>query len=310
MVSRSDLKAIGATDFQTFSAQVQVPPTNLDINFQLIRARYNTLESFTATYAAGLSEINIFTALQKFSAGINVDTIGSYTAGQNIDISTTASGLVRVGDATFALGRVLTTANINTLAPAGGVTDMVGANGSVAGVHGLVPQPAATDNNKFLRGDATFATVNTSSADVVGPGSATDKAIARFNTTTGKLLQNSSSTLDDSGYLTVNAYIAGTGYVNAQTGTTYTLTSSDNGREVTCSNASAITVTVTTTSIPADFTVIVTQLGAGQVSFTAGGSAVLRNALSQTKISGQYGVVRIKRVGSTNDFIISGQTGT
>lgn len=33
----------------------------------------------------------------------------------------------------------------------------VGANGTVAGTKGLVPQPGATDNTKFLRGDMTFA---------------------------------------------------------------------------------------------------------------------------------------------------------
>ena len=41
----------------------------------------------------------------------------------------------------------------------GGATigDMQGATGSVAGKHGLVPAPAATDNTKYLRGDATWA---------------------------------------------------------------------------------------------------------------------------------------------------------
>jgi hypothetical protein len=35
--------------------------------------------------------------------------------------------------------------------------------------------------------------------DVVGPASATDNAIARFDTTTGKLIQNSTTTIDDNG---------------------------------------------------------------------------------------------------------------
>jgi hypothetical protein len=39
------------------------------------------------------------------------------------------------------------------------------------------------------------------SGDVVGPSSATDNAVARFNTTTGKLIQNSAVTLDDNGNL-------------------------------------------------------------------------------------------------------------
>ncbi len=48
--------------------------------------------------------------------------------------------------------------------------------------------------------------------DVVGPASATDNAVARFDTTTGKLIQNSGCTIDDSGNMTCNSFIAsGTG---------------------------------------------------------------------------------------------------
>ena len=45
-------------------------------------------------------------------------------------------------------------------------------------------------------------TVN--AGDVVGPGSATDDALAKFNLTTGKLIQNSTATLTDAGVLTVS----------------------------------------------------------------------------------------------------------
>jgi hypothetical protein len=40
------------------------------------------------------------------------------------------------------------------------------------------------------------------SGNVVGPASATDNAIARYDTTTGKLIQNSGATIDDSGNIT------------------------------------------------------------------------------------------------------------
>lgn len=40
------------------------------------------------------------------------------------------------------------------------------------------------------------------SGDVTGPGSATDNAIARFDGTTGKAIQNSATTIDDNGALT------------------------------------------------------------------------------------------------------------
>jgi len=45
--------------------------------------------------------------------------------------------------------------------------------------------------------------------DVYGPVSATDNAIARFNTTTGKLIQNSGVTIDDSNNLVTSGYLRG-----------------------------------------------------------------------------------------------------
>ena len=49
------------------------------------------------------------------------------------------------------------------------------------------------------------------SGDVVGPSSATDNAVARYNGTTGKIIQNSAVTIDDSGNL------AGVGTLNTHT---------------------------------------------------------------------------------------------
>jgi len=54
------------------------------------------------------------------------------------------------------------------------------------------------------------------SGDVTGPGSSTDNAIARFDGTGGKTLQNSGLTIDDSGNLTIgdgtgNAYFSNRG---------------------------------------------------------------------------------------------------
>lgn len=48
------------------------------------------------------------------------------------------------------------------------------------------------------------------SGDVVGPASATDNAVARFDTTTGKLIQNSAATVSDAGVLsTAGALLTG-----------------------------------------------------------------------------------------------------
>jgi len=61
---------------------------------------------------------------------------------------------------------------------------------------------------------------------------------------------------------------------NLQTGTTYTLAASDNGKVVDLANASAITVTVPN-SLAVGFNCIIAQSGAGQVTIAAGSGATL-----------------------------------
>ncbi len=66
----------------------------------------------------------------------------------------------------------------------------------------LVAYNASTDSfqmNAPLTGAGT--------GDVVGPASATDNAFARFDLTTGKLLQNSTSTLSDAGIALFQSYV-------------------------------------------------------------------------------------------------------
>lgn len=55
--------------------------------------------------------------------------------------------------------------------------------------HGLVPK--GTGIGDFLRDDGTWAAVAGGGGDVVGPAGATDNAVARYDLTTGKLLQDS-----------------------------------------------------------------------------------------------------------------------
>ncbi|MCG3175458.1 MAG: hypothetical protein MOGMAGMI_00387 [Candidatus Omnitrophica bacterium] len=51
-----------------------------------------------------------------------------------------------------------------------------------------------------------FISASSASGDVTGPASATDDALARFDGTTGKAIQNSNATLTDAGLLTVVAF--------------------------------------------------------------------------------------------------------
>lgn len=56
--------------------------------------------------------------------------------------------------------------------------------------------------NTRLRARVNGATITVSNGDVVGPAGATDEAIARFDTATGKLIQNSVVTISDAGAFT------------------------------------------------------------------------------------------------------------
>ena len=78
---------------------------------------------------------------------------------------------------------------------------------------GTLGKLAKGNDDQFIRMNGTalgWETVMTG-GDVVGPSSATDHAIARFDTTTGKLIQDSSATIDDSGIITSAGFTTATG---------------------------------------------------------------------------------------------------
>ena len=65
----------------------------------------------------------------------------------------------------------------------------------------LAPTTTSGDYIKHDGTDNVRSAAAPGSGDVVGPGSATDNAIVRFDTTTGKLIQNSALTLNDFGQI-------------------------------------------------------------------------------------------------------------
>jgi len=93
--------------------------------------------------------------------------------------------------------------------------------------------------------------------------------------------------------------------INDQTGTTYTLLSSDNGKVVVLNNGSAVTVTVPS-GLGAGFNCSFIQKGAGQVSFSASGTTI-NNRQSHTKINAQYGVASIVAY-AADTFVLAGDT--
>jgi hypothetical protein len=95
--------------------------------------------------------------------------------------------------------------------------------------------------------------------------------------------------------------------LNAQTGTSYTTVLADDGKLITCDNGSAITLT-----IPPNGTVAygigtqlnIMQLGAGQVTITAGAGVTLRSNGSKLKTNGQYAVATCCKIASDTWVVI------
>jgi len=108
-------------------------------------------------------------------------------------------------------------------ATGGGITALTGdvtasGTGSVAATIAagavdiaMLSATGTPSGSTYLRGDNTWATVS-GSGDVVGPASATDNAVVRFDSTTGKLIQNSVVTIADT-----TGNMAGVGTLNTHT---------------------------------------------------------------------------------------------
>jgi hypothetical protein len=86
--------------------------------------------------------------------------------------------------------------------------------------------------------------------------------------------------------ITAGSYKANSSSVNAQTGSSYTLLSSDNGKIITMNNAAANTVVVPS-GLGTGFSCTVVQIGAGQVTLSASG-VTLNSYQGYTKIAGQH----------------------
>ena len=95
--------------------------------------------------------------------------------------------------------------------------------------------------------------------------------------------------------------------INAQTGTTYTTVLSDDGKLITCSNASAIALTIPPNSSVAygvGTQINIAQLGAGQVTITAGAGVTLNSAGSKLKTDAQYAVATCVKTDTNTWFVV------
>jgi hypothetical protein len=140
--------------------------------------------------AAATTSVNGYLTSTDWNTFNNKQPAGSYLTNGG------ALGTPSSGTATNLTGLPLTTGVTGLLAVANGGTGtatpsiVAGTNISVSG----------TWPNQ------TIAATGSASGDVTGPGSSTDNAVARFDSTTGKIIQNSGVVINDSGEVTVGVW--------------------------------------------------------------------------------------------------------
>ena len=96
--------------------------------------------------------------------------------------------------------------------------------------------------------------------------------------------------------------------INAQTGTTYTTVLADDGKLVTCDNASPIALTIPPASSVAygiGTQINIMQLGAGTVTITAGAGVTLNSDGSKLKTNAQYAVATCCKI-ATDTWVVVG----
>ena len=96
--------------------------------------------------------------------------------------------------------------------------------------------------------------------------------------------------------------------INAQVGVTYTTVLGDDGKLVTCDNGSAIALTIPPSSsvnYGIGTQINIMQLGAGQVTITAGVGVTLRSAGTKLKTKEQYAVATCCKI-ATDTWVVIG----
>jgi hypothetical protein len=133
---------------------------------------------------------NALAPSQTGNTGKYLTTDGTDTSWSVNPLGTVTSVAASGGTGISVSGSPITTSGTLTITNTAPDQTVAIASGTGISVTGTYPSFTVTNTSPSLGGD------------VVGPASATDNAIARFDTTTGKLLQNSVVTVSDTGAAT------------------------------------------------------------------------------------------------------------
>jgi hypothetical protein len=278
-------------------------PSTAGTNGYILTTNGSNTASWTAPSFVDLSSAQTVAGIKTFSAlstvvnnNLTVNSAG--TVGQGITLSDDGDFVdnndgfgtfrftsgIKINSNKGALG---TATNI-TLASGGNITTNGGITAS------SIKLTSGASNGYILTSSADGTASWAASASSISGG--TTNALPKYSTATAI---TSSSISDDGTTVTINNPVSfnnktiagGSAAVNAQTGLTYTLLQSDNGRVITMSNASAITLTIPA-NLTAGFNCMIVQYGAGTVTIVGSGVTVV-NRSNYTKTGGQYAIVTI-----------------
>ena len=168
--------------------------------------------------AAASGSAGTVTSVSVVSANGLAGTVATATSTPAITLSTSVTGVLKGNGTAFsaatagtdylAPGGALGTPASGTLTNTTGLPLTTGVTGTLPvanGGTGTTTPSIVAGTNVTVSGTWPNQTINSTASgtgDVVGPGSATDNAITRFDLTTGKLIQNSLVTVADDGAIT------------------------------------------------------------------------------------------------------------
>lgn len=235
---------------------------------------------------------------------------GTLTNATGLPISTGVSGLgsgvaTALGITAGAAGGLVTyngdagTPSSLDLTNATGLPLSTGITGTLGVSNGGTGLTAIGSANQYLKvnsGGTALQFATLTAGDVNGPASSTDNAIARFDSTTGKLLQNSSASITDLGQASFVGYAQVTANTGAGTSGYLELQSNDAGsgtKTLRIQPSNAATTSTQTYTFPTDYGSggqFLSTDGSGNLSWATGGGGGSGGPVleSQIQISQNY----------------------
>ena len=194
----------------------QAPPLNAIIEFSFLA---NDKSKATQSQYVGVLPISkggTGTATPNLVAGANVTISGSWpnqtiTSASGVGTVTSVGGTGTVNGISLSV-TVTSTGNLTLGGALTGVnlaTQVTGLLPVANGGSGTATPSLVAGTNVTVSGTWPNQTVNATAGgtgDVSGPASSTDNAVARFDSTTGKIIQNSGVVINDSGEVTVGVW--------------------------------------------------------------------------------------------------------